>query len=133
MADMKSQIETRNIYYYPDILVTCDPRDREFTHYKKYPCLIVEVLSPNTEAFDRGDKFFDDQQLDSLQEYVLISQKHQRLDCFRRNSDGLWTLQFYDVGSEIRLESVNFQMDLDALYEDVIFPKNDEEQTASAE
>ncbi len=121
MADMKANIETANIYYYPDILVTCDARDRELTHSKKYPCLIVEVLSPKTEAFDRGDKFSDYQQLETLQEYVLISQKRQRLDCFRRNAEGLWTLQFYYPGSEIYLKSVDFRISLDAVYEDVTF------------
>lgn len=121
MADMKAQIDTANIYYYPDVIVTCDARDREFTNYKKYPCLIVEVLSPTTEAFDRGDKFADYQQLETLQEYVLISQKHQRLDCFRRNAEGFWVLQFYYPGSEIHLASIDFRTSLDALYEDVTF------------
>lgn len=121
MADMKAQIDTANIYYYPDVIVTCDARDREFTNYKKYPCLIVEVLSPTTEAFDRGDKFSDYQQLETLQEYVLISQKHQRLDCFRRNAEGFWVLQFYYPGSEIHLASIDFRTSLDALYEDVTF------------
>jgi Uma2 family endonuclease len=46
MADMKAYIETANIFYYPDVMVTCDGRDRAFPNYKKYPCLIVEVLSP---------------------------------------------------------------------------------------
>ena len=125
MADMKADIETANIYYYPDILVTCDARDRELTHAKKYPCLIVEVLSPKTEAFDRGDKFSDYQQLETLQEYILISQNRQRLDCFRRNLEGLWTLQFYYPGSEIYLKSVDFRISLDAIYEDVTFPENE--------
>ncbi|NEO44762.1 MAG: Uma2 family endonuclease [Moorea sp. SIO4A3] len=119
MADMKAYVEAANSYYYPDVMVTCDARDRELKNYKKYPCLIVEVLSPKTEAFDRGNKFYDYQKLDTLVEYVLISQNHQRLDCFRRNAQGLWTLQFYDPGSEINLESVDFRSSIEALYEDV--------------
>ncbi|NEP25785.1 MAG: Uma2 family endonuclease [Moorea sp. SIO3I6] len=66
MADMKAYIEAANSYYYPDVMVTCDARDRELTNYKKYPCLIVEVLSPKTEAFDRGNKFYNYQKLDTL-------------------------------------------------------------------
>ncbi|NEO91306.1 MAG: Uma2 family endonuclease [Moorea sp. SIO3G5] len=120
MADMKTYVEASNSYYYPDVMVTCDARDRELTNYKKYPCLIVEVLSPKTEAFDRGDKFSDYQQLETLVEYVLISQNRKRLDCFRRNSEGIWTLQFYYPGSEIHLETVDFRTSLEALYEDVI-------------
>lgn len=127
MADMKAQIDTANIYYYPDVMVTCDARDRAFQNYKKYPCLIVEVLSPKTEAFDRGDKFADYQQLETLQEYVLISQQHQRVDCFRRNAEGFWVLQFYFPGSEIHLTSIDFRTSLDAIYEDVTFGDNEVE------
>lgn len=125
MADMKAQIDTANRYYYPDVMVTCDARDRAFQNHKKYPCLIVEVLSPTTEAFDRGDKFADYQQLETLQEYVLISQQRQRLDCFRRNAEGLWVLQFYFPGSEIHLTSIDFRTSIDALYEDVTFGENE--------
>jgi len=124
MSDMKAQIDTANIYYYPDILVTCDARDRELTNYKKYPCLIVEVLSPKTEAFDRGDKFADYQQLETLQEYVLINQKRQRVECFRRNAEGFWVLYYYHPGSEIHLASIDFRANIDALYEDVTFEDN---------
>ena len=55
IADMKVQVAAANSFYYPDILVTCDPRDRtpEASHVKQHPCLIVEVLSPSTEAYDR--------------------------------------------------------------------------------
>ena len=64
VSDMKAQIETANIFYYPDVMVSCDERDRALTNCKKYPCLIVEVLSKKTESFDRGDKFADYQELE---------------------------------------------------------------------
>lgn len=67
IADMKARIESLNRYYYPDVMVSCDERDRETAAYKRFPCLIVEVLSNSTEAFDRGDKFADYQTLESLQ------------------------------------------------------------------
>jgi Uma2 family endonuclease len=97
---MKARIEQLNRYYYPDVMVTCDERDRENTQQKKFPYLIVEVLSDSTEAFDRGDKFADYQLLETLQEYVLINVKRQRVDCFRRNSEGFWVLQFYASGEK---------------------------------
>ncbi|MDY6806482.1 MAG: Uma2 family endonuclease, partial [Cyanobacteriota bacterium] len=74
MSDMKARIETMDIFYYPDVMVTCDESDRQFDYFKRYPCLIVEVLSDSTESRDRGDKFADYRELSSLQEYVLISQ-----------------------------------------------------------
>jgi Uma2 family endonuclease len=127
MADMKAQIDTANVFYYPDIIITCDRRDKALQNYKKYPCLIAEVLSPSTEALDRGDKFADYQKLETLQEYVLISQKRQRLECFRRNAEGFWVLQFYFPGSEIHLSSIDFRISMDALYEDVTFGDNQAE------
>lgn len=121
IADMKARIEELNIYYYPDVLITCDPRDRAFTSFKRYPCLIVEVLSAATEACDRGDKFADYQHLESLQEYVLINQKRQRVECFRRNAEGLWVLHSFHPGDTVRLESVGWAGAIAALYEDVEF------------
>ncbi len=125
IADMKAKIEKGNIFYYPDVMVTCDERDRATPTFKQYPCLIVEVLSKSTEAFDRGDKFADYQQLETLQEYVLINQKRQRVECFRRNAEGLWVLYTYTPGSEVHLASVNFHISIDALYEDVTFAENE--------
>ncbi|MEM8641689.1 MAG: Uma2 family endonuclease [Cyanobacteria bacterium P01_G01_bin.54] len=122
MADMKARIEAANCYYYPDVMVTCDERDRELKQFKKSPCLIVEVLSPGTEANDRGDKFFDYQQLETLQEYVLVSQTQQRVDCFRRDASGkLWVLEFYTPGDEIHLKSIDCKISFETLYEDVVF------------
>lgn len=90
--------------------------------YKRYPCLIVEVLSNFTEAFDRGDKFADYQTLESLQEYVLINTKCQRVECFRRNEQGLWILQSYTAEHQsFRLNSVDFEETMATLYEEVIF------------
>ncbi len=125
MSDMKVRIESRNIYYYPDVMVTCDERDKAFQSFKRYPCLIVEVLSNATEGFDRGDKFADYQNLETLQEYMLISQKRQRVECFRRNVEGLWVLYSYTEGSEIHLASVDFRASMDAIYEDVTFTNED--------
>lgn len=120
IADMKLRVETRNCFYYPDVVVTCDERDAETATYKRFPKLIVEVLSASTEAFDRGNKFFDYQTLDSLEEYVLINTQHQRVECFRRNSEGLWVLQSYHpTDKTFELQSLAFQDNLDALYENV--------------
>lgn len=122
LSDMKARIESLNRYFYPDIMVTCDPRDRESPLEKRFPCLIVEVLSDSTEAFDRGDKFADYQSLESLQEYVLISSKRPRVECFRRNAAGLWVLQFYtDPQTPFRLETLGFEDQVALLYEDVSF------------
>ena len=122
IADMKARIESLNRFYYPDVMVTCDARDQETSTYKRFPCLIVEVLSDSTEAFDRGDKFVDYQELESLREYVLFNTKRQQAECFRRNEQGLWVLQSYTPQQiSLRLNSVDFEGTLEALYEDVKF------------
>jgi Uma2 family endonuclease len=119
-ADVKAQIEKRNRFYYPDLLVTCNPQDRETPTYKRFPKLIVEVLSNSTEAFDRGDKFNDYQTLDSLEEYVIVNTKHQRVEIFRRNDNGLWLLQTYTPKEQtFTLQSINLTASFLELYEDV--------------
>ncbi|MDY6804755.1 MAG: Uma2 family endonuclease, partial [Cyanobacteriota bacterium] len=84
-----------------------------------YPCLIVEVLSDSTESRDRGDKFADYRELSSLQEYVLISQSRQRVECFRRNVKGQWVLFTYRSNQQLHLESINFSCSVNHIYEDV--------------
>lgn len=97
ISNLKVILEIFNRFYYPDVMVTCDPKDQETSTYKRFPCLIVEVLSNSTEAFDRGDKFIDYQTLNTLQEYVLINTKQQRLDCFRRTNENFWIYQSYSI------------------------------------
>lgn len=120
ITDMKARLETLNRFYYPDLMVTCDERDQETPNFKRFPKLIIEVLSESTEAFDRGDKFADYRTLDSLKEYVLISTRYQRIECFRRNEQGLWVLQSYTPEQQVfALNSITFESRLDFLYEDV--------------
>ncbi len=119
-ADLKVRVEKRNCFYYPDIFVTCDPLDRETPTYKSFPKLIIEVLSPSTEAFDRGDKFNDYQTLETLQEYVLVNSKNQRVEAFRRNADGLWLFRTYTSSHKtFELQSINLTASFLDLYEDV--------------
>ncbi|WP_017300983.1 Uma2 family endonuclease [Nodosilinea nodulosa] len=132
ISDMKARIEARNRFFYPDVMVTCDPRDQETASYKRFPKLVVEVLSNSTEAFDRGDKFADYQTLESLEEYVLINTRHQRVECFRRNEAGLWVLQYYGLETAapetatFNLESIGFTDTIAALYEDVTLEPSEE-------
>ncbi len=122
MSDMKARIDSLNRFYYPDVMVTCDPKDTQTQNHKRFPKLIIEVLSKSTEGFDRGDKFADYQQIESLEEYILVSTKRQRLECFRRNEEGLWILKSYsgEQGS-FQLSCINFEGKFTDLYEDVSF------------
>ncbi|MBC5798031.1 Uma2 family endonuclease [Sphaerospermopsis sp. LEGE 00249] len=121
ISDTKAHIETMDIYYYPDVIVSCDSRDKAFNNFLRYPCLIIEVLSPTTEAFDRGDKFADYRNLTTLQEYVLVSQNKINVDVFRRNLEGQWVLYSYGKEENLHLASVDFQCSINDVYEDVSF------------
>ncbi|AGY59110.1 Uma2 family endonuclease [Gloeobacter kilaueensis] len=122
MSDIKVRIEQRNRFFYPDVVVTCDQRERETPLYLRYPKLVVEVLSDSSEAYDRGAKFLDYQTLESLQEYVLISTKEQLVQCFRRSEPGLWVLQSYTQEDKVyQIGSLHFSKTLEELYENVSF------------
>ncbi|MEA5511041.1 Uma2 family endonuclease [Crocosphaera sp. UHCC 0190] len=103
-------------YYYPDAFVTCDPRDRTDRYLKRYPKLIAEVLSPSTAAFDQGEKFKDYQQLETLEEYVLITQESQRVECRRLTSMGVWETTIYDGDDLVILQSINLELAIADLY-----------------
>ena len=121
MSDMKVHVEAANSFFYPDILVTCDPRDRvpEASHVKHHPVLIVEVLSPTTEAYDRGNKFAAYRELASLQEYVLVSTEQRRVEVFRRDDTGHWVLYPFALDEELELASVDFRCPVADVFEGV--------------
>ena len=121
MADMKVHVEAANCFFYPDILVTCDPRDRgpEASHVKQHPALIVEVLSPSTEAYDRGNKFAAYRLLPSLREYVLVSIEERRIEVFRRDDTGHWVLYPFAAEEVLELVSVDLRCPLAELFEGV--------------
>ena len=97
--------------------VTCDPRDRDDRYIKRYPKLIVEVLSPSTKAFDLGEKFEDYQQLNStLEEYVLISQEPRSVECRRRTSQKTWETTIFQENDKVTLISIDLEFPLSTLY-----------------
>ncbi|MEZ5447525.1 MAG: Uma2 family endonuclease [Thiolinea sp.] len=106
MADMKVRINADEAFLYPDVMITCDPADHNRNYYKHAPILIIEVLSPRTEGYDRGGKFALYRELDSLQEYVLIDPRVYRVDIFRRNSENRWELySWHDPQDKIELKA----------------------------
>ncbi len=115
-SDMRLNIPSQNIYYYPDLLVTCDERDRLNRNHKSYPCLIIEVLSESTEARDRGVKFAHYQTIETLREYVLVSQLEERVEVFRRYNGKLWLLQTYTTGETVQLQSINLEIPIAEIY-----------------
>lgn len=92
IADMKLEVAAAEAFFYPDVFVTCDPRDLASETWKTHARLVVEVLSDSTEAFDRGRKFQCYRLLESLREYVLIDIGARVVEVFRRDTSGHWVL-----------------------------------------
>ncbi len=129
VADMKVKVSPEGPYFYPDVVVTCDERDRGSELYKEHPTLVIEVLSPGTAAFDRGRKFAWYRQVEALREYVLVDPEGPSVECFRRNGEGRWVLYPYGPGEAVELASVGFSCGMDAVYEDVELPRPPEPVT----
>ncbi|MGF1603842.1 MAG: Uma2 family endonuclease [Thermosynechococcaceae cyanobacterium] len=103
-------------YYYPDAFVTCDPLDRNNRYIKHSPKLIAEVLSSSTKAFDMGEKFADYQQISALEDYILISQETQRVECRCRASTTTWETIVYETGDRVILKSIGLEFAIVDLY-----------------
>jgi Uma2 family endonuclease len=108
--DLRVSVAGGARYLYPDVIVTCgeevfedDRRDNLVN-----PLLLVEVLSPGTEAYDRGEKFLAYQQIPSLREYVLVTIRPRRVEVFRRQDDGGWRYASYPFAAPpVHLESID--------------------------
>ncbi|MCY7272958.1 MAG: Uma2 family endonuclease [Phormidesmis sp. CAN_BIN44] len=119
-SDMKVRLPALNLFYYPDLAVTYDDRDRRSNEdFILHPKLIIKVLSDSTEAFDRGDKFADYKSNPEFAEYVLIHQKQILVERFQRKSDNLWMPKIYGSGDTIELASIGFACAIEVLYENI--------------
>lgn len=114
-ADMK--VRTQDAFYYPDVAVSCDRTDTEI-YYKTAPRLIIEVLSPSTQRIDTQEKRIAYQTLTSLQEYVLVSQDQAQIHIHRRRPEG-WELEVCTAEDRLRLESVDLDVPVSNVYENV--------------
>ncbi len=120
-SDARVNILSSSDYVYPDVSVTCDQRDKTTAQYITYPCLIVEVLSLSTEAYDRGNKFKLYRRNPSLQEYVLVDAETMAIELFRKTGDDNWRIIDYDPGDMVELTSIKLTVSIEQVYEDIIF------------
>lgn len=118
ITDMKLRVEAADCFFYPDVMVTCSAADTD-PLIKREPMLVIEVLSPATAAFDRGDKFAAYRLLPTLREYLLVDPETRRCDLYRRGDDGLWVLHPFEPGEPVMLDSVGLHLGADALWDEV--------------
>jgi len=119
-SDIKINMLKTNNYTYPDVSVTCDDRDKTTTQYITYPCLIVEVLSPSTEAYDRGGKFRMYRNNPILQDYLLVSSTSIEMDLYHQKNNGEWVIINYKEGDTIELKSINLSFAIEQVYRGLV-------------
>ncbi len=119
-SEMKVRVAEADTFYYPDVTVVCG--DRQFYKGRRdvieNPILLVEVLSESTQEYDKNDKFFGYQEIDSVMEYLLISQQKHAVQQYTRQPDGHWKIQAsIGVESTVYLESVDLESPMREIYD----------------
>ncbi len=116
-SDMKLRLDLggNTIFYYPDLLLSCDPQDRD-PYFSQSPCMILEVLSDSTARIDRREKLLAYQSLPSVQTYLLVEQAFQRVEVYRRSNH--WQVEYFEQG-EIPLDCLDMALPVADIYQDV--------------
>ena len=124
--DMRVRTHPETSYFYPDVVVVCgEPRfeDNAFDTLLN-PIVLVEVLSPSTQAYDRGEKFKNYQQLTSLQEYILVSQDEVHIEHYRRQETQWKLTEFRSLENVLSLTAIECELSLEDIYRRVALGEN---------
>jgi Uma2 family endonuclease len=117
MVDMKLKIPGGHAFYYPDVLVACDPSDNA-KYFRERPSVVFEVLSPDTERSDQREKWYAYALIPSLQVYVIVSQEKRELTVLRRGRPGPWITEVVTGRDAIlKLPEIKIQIPLARIYE----------------
>ena len=112
-----AKVQADDAILYPDVFVTCDAADLRTEQIFTAPTLIVEVLSPSTQAYDRGLKFTLYRRLASLREYLLVDPDTRELQLFRRGADGLFTLHDLTGAAAVEFASLGVTLAADDIFD----------------
>ena len=122
MGDMKVRVDHDgdSFFYYPDLLLSCNPADKEHAYYRRHPCLLVEVLSPTTERIDTREKLLAYRLLPSLREYLLLRQDRVQADVYQRGDEGRWEHHTFTQPDDVlALRCLDAAVSLRDVYADV--------------
>lgn len=122
-SDMKVRVSEQK-YFHPDVTVSCDPYDRGTTAFIRSPRLVVEVLSPSTEARDRGRKLHCYLACPTIEEYVLVDARFIRIEIYRKEQKK-WVYEAYEAEDEVEFTTLRVRFPIEDAYEDVIFDKDE--------
>ncbi len=121
-SELKVSVLKKNSFYYPDCTVVCGDVEVNDELVETSPKIIVEVLSKSTESYDRGEKFEAYRNIESLEEYILISQHKPLIEIFSKNEFGFWLLRdAKGMEASITLNSVDMEIKLSEIYRNVVF------------
>lgn len=117
-SDLRIRVAAADAAFYPDVSVICGPVQpaADDPHAAINPTVVVEVLSPSTQARDRGSKWAAYRHLPSLRHYVLVHAALESVEVFDRNDDGTWTLRILGPGDTVPLGALDAQLPMSALY-----------------
>jgi len=116
VENMKVQVAQDTVLY-PDVFVTCDGADLATDMIFKAPSLVLEVLSPTTQACDRSQKFALYRRLPSLREYVLVDPETRRVEAFRRTEQGQWVLDDMSEADALHLPCIDGRIPMTQVFE----------------
>ena len=121
ISDMKLRATHHNAYYYPDVMLVCNPDDNG-EYYKQQPCFIAEVLSPSTENIDRREKLLAYQKIPSLRYYLLVSTTQKSVEYFLRDAQDAWQTAFLEADETLAIDCDGYHavLTLADIYEDVV-------------
>ena len=120
MTDVRLRLAADDSLFYPDVFVSCAEADRARRQLKEDPALIAEVLSPSTEAYDRGRKFEAYRRFAGLRTVLFLSQDHAHVECFTRRDDGQWLLsEASGDTASLNLPALGCELALAELYRDL--------------
>ena len=129
-SDMRVNIPTTNSFTYPDLTIVCgkpELLDDEFDNLLN-PIVIIEVLSPSTESYDRGNKFFTYQQIPSLKEYILVDSTACNIQTIIKKDDGLWQFDtISNIASSVIIQSISQTILVSDVYDGVEFWMDDKQ------
>lgn len=116
---VKLRLRKEQSYFYPDVMVTCEDRLQELDSQQQIveaPLVVIEILSPTTEATDRREKLRAYRTLPSLKEYLLVSQEQAQVEIFRRRGDIGWDIITYEPGDTVEIASLEIKLGMAEIY-----------------
>ncbi|MGI4873532.1 MAG: Uma2 family endonuclease [Janthinobacterium lividum] len=112
-------VEQNQHYTYPDVMVSCDPADQRASRTLHHPVLLVEVLLPSTQAYDRGLKFNQYKKLPSLRHYLLVSQKEWLVEWYQLKDGGIWShTALTEPANAVVIPDLSLNLTLTQIYEE---------------